>query len=214
MKITDVTEAGRRFCLGAVILAAGLCTRMGRPKLLLPWRDTSVLGHLLRIWASLDVGQIAVVRAANAADIHTELNRLRFAVSDRILNPAPEAGMFSSIQCAARWPSWRPGLTHFGIVLGDQPHLRRKTLGQLLDFAGAHPEKICQPLCGDRRRHPVILPRKMFLKLRDTVAADLKQFLLGEPDLLAGIEMDDPGLDLDLDSPADYERAKAITDSD
>ncbi|HRY59690.1 MAG: NTP transferase domain-containing protein [Verrucomicrobia bacterium] len=39
--------------LGVVLLAAGRSARMGKPKLLLPWGDTSVLGHLIRQWQSL-----------------------------------------------------------------------------------------------------------------------------------------------------------------
>ena len=36
--------------VGVVILAAGRSRRMGKPKLLLPWGETSVLGHLIRQW--------------------------------------------------------------------------------------------------------------------------------------------------------------------
>jgi CTP:molybdopterin cytidylyltransferase MocA len=104
-------------------------------------------------------------------------------------------------------------LTHFAIALGDQPHLERKTLQQLLDFAATHPEKICQPMRNGRRRHPVILPRGVFVKLREYPANDLKQFLNSAPELLAGCETDDPGLDLDLDWPCDYERTKSLADS-
>jgi len=203
----------RDFSLGVVILAAGLSTRMGQPKLVLPWRDTSVLGHLLQTWAGLNAGQIAVVCAADALEIQAELDRLRFNSADRIINPSPEAGMFSSVQCAARWPNWPPSLSHFAIVLGDQPHLRRSTLGQLLDFVAAHPEKISQPMRAGRRLHPIVMPREVLVKLRLSPASDLRQFLQTAPELLAGLELDDPGLDLDLDSPADYERAKALTDS-
>lgn len=216
---------------------------MGQPKLLLPWGKSvrpsppslpplsqnyvlresgvegaegetqSVLGHLLRTWTTLSVGQIAVVCAPNAQEIHGELDRLNVAQPDRIPNPSPDAGMFSSIQCAARWPRWRRSLTHFAIVLGDQPHLQRKTLAQLLDFAAANPGKICQPLRNGRRRHPVILPGESFAKLREFPASDLKQFLNSAPELLAGCEVNDSGLDLDMDSPGDYERLRALVDS-
>ena len=121
--------------------------------------------------------------------------------------------MFSSIRCAANWPNWRSDLTHFAVVLGDQPHLLRKTLGQLLDFAAAHPEKICQPLRNGRRRHPVIFPCESFAGLAEFPGNDLKQFLHSAPERLAGLEMDDPGLDLDMDSPADYQRVRALADS-
>src|SRR5436309_4018491 len=116
------------FALGVVILAAGRSTRMGRPKMLLPWGDTSVIGHLISEWRALEVGQVAVVRAADDAVLQLELDRLGFSLADCILNPTPERGMFSSVQCAARWSGWKAGLTHWAIVLGDQPQISRETL--------------------------------------------------------------------------------------
>lgn len=211
--MTRALKSSGEFNLGVVILAAGQSARMGQPKLLLPWRGTSVLGHLIHSWRSLEAGQIAVVCVANATEIHAELDRLHFAREDRIINPLPEAGMFSSIQCAARWPNWRHSLTHFVIALGDQPHLLKRTLGLLLDFAAANRQRICQPLRGGRRCHPVVLPRDAFMKLGELPAGDLKQFLDSKQETLAGLEMDDPGLELDMDSPADYERIRTFGDS-
>ncbi len=129
----------RRFSLGVIILAAGRSSRMGRPKMLLPWGRTTVLGHLLALWSRLGAHQVAVVCASADAAIDTELNRLRFSNKNRITNPDPGQGMFSSVQCAARWRGWNPGLTHWAIVLGDQPHLQRATLATLLDAAAQHP---------------------------------------------------------------------------
>jgi len=48
---------------GVLILAAGASSRMGQPKLLLPWHGTSVLGHLIGQWKDLRAGQIAAVSA-------------------------------------------------------------------------------------------------------------------------------------------------------
>src|SRR6185503_15148995 len=105
---------------GVVILAAGASRRMGRPKLLLPWGETSVLGHLLQKWTELGAAQIAVVYAADTKIIAAELDRLAFSPAQRIQNPAPENGMFSSIQCAANWQGWNQDLTHWIVTLGDQ----------------------------------------------------------------------------------------------
>jgi len=181
---------------------------MGRPKLLLPWGPTTVLGHLIRQWQDLEARQIAVVCAADAPQLRQELDRLNFPKENRILNPAPERGMFSSIQCAAAWPGWNPNLSHWVISLGDQPHLRGETLQALLDFGTAHPDKICQPVRNGRRRHPVLLPKSAFAALKNSSAADLKQFLQSRTDELADFEAADPGLDFDMDTPADYERAQ------
>src|SRR5271169_6647644 len=89
--------------LGVVILGAGASSRMGRPKLLLPWKDTTIVGHLIRQWRGLGARQIAVVHRPGDAPLAAELDRLDFPAKDRIVNPQPERGMFSSIVCAAEW---------------------------------------------------------------------------------------------------------------
>ena len=182
---------------------------MKQPKLLLPWGDTSVLGHQIQTWQRLAVGQIAVVSAATNAAVRTELERLQFPVAARIFNPQPEQGMFSSIRTAAEWPGWHADLTHWVIALGDQPHLREETFRTLLRQAAAQPENIWQPSLRGQPHHPVVLPKELFRALRTTTAETLKEFLQNLPDRLANCECADPGLDFDLDTPADYERARA-----
>jgi molybdenum cofactor cytidylyltransferase len=200
-------SAERAFSVAVVILAAGQSARMGRPKLLLPWGRTSVLGYLIRQWQALQAKQIAVVCAPGNRAIQAELDHLAFPAGNRIINPAPERGMFSSIQCGARWPGWQAGLTHWAIVLGDQPHLQRQTLRQVLDFSSAHPASPCQPARHGHGRHPVLLPRSVFRQLAASEARTLKGFLTAAPRRLARFELDDPGLDLDIDRPEDYRRA-------
>ena len=200
-------SVARAFLVGVVILAAGRSTRMGRPKLLLPWGRTSVLGHLIRQWRRLGAEQVAVVCAAGDQATQAELDRLRFPKQDRIANPAPERGMFSSIRCAAQWPGWNGALTHWAIMLGDQPHLRHETLRRALEFTAAHTDAVCQPTQGGHRRHPVFLPRRAFLRLAGSAAADLKEFLSAMPRPVALCELEDPGLDLDIDRPEDYQQA-------
>ncbi len=196
--------------LGVVILAAGQSRRMGTPKLLLSWGQTSVLGHLVEQWQKLGAEQIVVVSAAGDHVLAAELDRLGFPVENRVHNPAPDRGMFSSIQCAARWLGWKRSLTHWGIVLGDQPHLRPETLQALVGFSAAHPKKICLPWSRGHRRHPVLLPKERFIQLADSTTTDLKEFLGKMASEVSICESDDPGLGLDIDRPEEYQRAMAL----
>jgi molybdenum cofactor cytidylyltransferase len=200
-------SAERSFSVGVVILAAGRSARMGRPKLLLPWGETSVLGHLIKQWQALGARQIAVVCAPGDQAIQAELDRLGFAGEARIINPSPERGMFSSIQCAVQWRGWQAALTHWAIVLGDQPHLQPQTLRQVLDFSAAHPTKVCQPARRGRGRHPVLLPRTVCRQLARTKAVTLKEFLVARSQEAALCEVDDPGMEVDIDRPEDYAKA-------
>jgi molybdenum cofactor cytidylyltransferase len=195
------------FSVGAVLLGAGASTRMGKPKLLLPWGRTSILGHLIEQWRTAQATQIAVVCATDNRAFQAELDRLGFPASDRIYNPAPERGMFSSIACAAQWAGWQAALTHWAIVLGDQPHVRDQTLQQVLNFCAAHPAEICQPARHGHGRHPVLLPRAVFKALAGSRTATLKEFLASAGRQAALCESDDAGLDLDIDRPEDYKQA-------
>jgi molybdenum cofactor cytidylyltransferase len=188
--------------LGVVILGAGKSTRMGQPKLLMPWGGTTVIGRLVEQWNPL-ARQVAVVCAPHDCALNDELERL--GMKRRVMNATPERGMFSSIQCAAQWPEWEKSLTHWAIVLGDQPHLRDDTLLRLLGFVTTQPDAICQPQFSGHLRHPVLIPKAAFDELAKSRAETLKAFLSGYR--TAACEIADPGLALDIDRPEDYASA-------
>ncbi len=192
--------------LGVVILGAGASARMGRPKLLLPWHNTTVIGQLIAQWRAMCAGQIVVVMRENDSSLGAELDRLNVSKPDRIENPQPERGMFSSIICAANWDGWKNQITQWAIVLGDQPHLKMETLQALLEFSAQNPQTICQPALGGREKHPVILPRRAMVALQSPDAADLKEFLKLTDCPRVQCPVTDAGLSLDLDTPEDYKR--------
>jgi molybdenum cofactor cytidylyltransferase len=197
--------------LGVVILAAGASSRMGRPKLLLPWLDTTVIGHIILQWQELRASQIVVVHRPNDTPLLGELDNLNFPVQNRVENPRPEGGMFSSIICAAGWNGWMAEIQSYAIVLGDQPHLHLDTLRSLLEFHALQSDAVCQPSFGGHERHPVILPRNVFDVLKTSKAETLKEFLklISNPSVQYPIE--DTGLALDMDTPEDYKRLKDLT---
>jgi molybdenum cofactor cytidylyltransferase len=195
--------------LGVVILGAGASSRMGRPKLLLPWRGTTIVGQIVSQWRELGAAQIAIVHRAKDAALFAELDRLDFPAQDRIENPQPERGMFSSIVCAANWRGWQKEISSWAIVLGDQPHLRTETLRGLLEFSAQNPDTVCQPQFDGRERHPVILPHKVFVELKTSGADSLKDFLKSASCSKVQFVTNDSSLALDLDTPEDYQRAQA-----
>jgi molybdenum cofactor cytidylyltransferase len=194
----------RGISLGVVILAAGASSRMGRSKLLLAWRDTTVIGAILSSWRQVGADQIAVVCRADDLALARELDRLDHPRSNRIFNPEPARGMFSSIQSAAAWDGWRAELTHFAIALGDQPHLSTQNLADLAKAAEKN-LNIWQPSHKGHARHPVLFPCARFQELSSTSHRSLKEFLVAHQNSVRLLDASDEALDFDLDTPADYE---------
>jgi molybdenum cofactor cytidylyltransferase len=197
-----------KFQFAVVILGAGRSSRMGQPKLLLPWGDGTILEHLIQRWLCVGASQVAVVVAADNSAVAEVVRGGGRATC--ITNPDPDRGMFSSVRCAAAWGDWKSTLTHWAISLGDQPHLQKTTLSELIDAVRSDPQAVWQPSYHGRRRHPVVLPEGAFHDLRQTGVNDLKSFL--ESSLIARktVDVDDPGLEIDIDTPEDYARAKKL----
>jgi molybdenum cofactor cytidylyltransferase len=197
---------------GAVILAAGESRRMGRQKLLLPWGDSTVIGHIVRQWVCLASLVSAVVRApADEAgvSIRKELERSGVPRMNQIINPSPDDGMFSSIRVAAAWPFWPETITHVAIVLGDQPHLDlARVIAPTLAAVPRHWDHVVQPSFDSSPKHPVILPRHLFLSLATSTCMTLREVLATMPVSL--VPVNDPMAKVDLDTPADYELATRI----
>ena len=195
--------------LGVVILGAGASVRMGKPKLLLPWRGATVIGEILSQWRELGATQIGIVMRPNDAALAAELDRLNFPRAERIENPQPERGMFSSIVCAANWDGWRKEISRWAIVLGDQPHLRTETLRELINFHSQNADAICQPVSGGKLAHPAILPASAWAELKSSEAATLKDFLKLATASRVQCPVNDSGLLLDMDTPEDYKRLQS-----
>ena len=199
------------FRIAAVILGAGASIRMGRPKMLLPWGRTSVIGHIVNLWRmELEAVQVGIVIAPAPCPMSEELDRLCFPESDRIVNSCPERGMFSSVQTASAWQGWRSDITHFALILGDQPQIMSTTLKTLLESVRDLPATIHQPSRNKRPKHPIVFPSTDFRDIAKSQSDTLRTFL--NPKKRTFVEIDEPSLEVDLDYPADYEAALKLAD--
>lgn len=178
--------------------------------MLLPWGGTTVLGHLLTQWRDVGAAQVAVVCGQGDGVVGGELDRLGVDESQRITNPRPAREMFSSIQCAAAWTGWAGGIDRVVIALGDQPHLANETLRRLMRFSEENPKSICQPGRGGRARHPIALPRAILEELAAAQCGMMKEFLASRVAMRRVVEVDDAGLEMDLDTMEDYGRVSGL----
>lgn len=182
-----------------VLLAAGRGRRFGGQKLLVPLADGTPLGVAAarRLRAALP----EVVAVVHPAD--RELARLLAAAGARVVACADaEAGMGVSLAAGVGATADADGWL---IALADMPYIRAdsiRLLGQALTDGAA----LVAPCYRGERGHPVGFSAEFGPALRalqgDRGARDL---IARHADRLQCLEVDDPGVLRDIDTPADLE---------
>jgi molybdenum cofactor cytidylyltransferase len=194
------------------IMAAGESRRMGTPKLCLPWKGSSVLGHLLAQWREAGAEKIVVVHAGAGSPVAVELERLGVSPEMQAVTIAPEREMMGSVATAARLAAKEGALTHLIIALGDQPHLRVETLRDLLLACEIAQGKIVRVVHRGAAGHPIALPSSLLVELGATSCATLREFLGLIKSPVLDLTCDDSGVLMDIDTPDDYARAVGAGD--
>ncbi|HEV3077387.1 MAG TPA: nucleotidyltransferase family protein [Thermoanaerobaculia bacterium] len=205
----------------AIVPAAGASRRMGRPKLLLPYGDSTVLGSLAGALRVAGVSPIVLVAAANDAEVRAwcaaAIAVAATAAAGGLmvaLNAAPERGMLSSILAglaalggAGRLAGGRATLL---VCPGDLPALRPETVVELLRRREAAGAGLAVPVHRGRRGHPLAVAPALIPEIEALdPGRGLRQLLDLHPGELLTVEVDDPGCVADLDTPEDYERLHA-----
>lgn len=182
-----------------ILLAAGSSRRMGRDKLALPWADGTVLSATLARWTAVqDLHEVLLVRRHAGTESWPRVRCVE--------NPDADEGMGSSLRTGARA---LPEDTEAVVVgLADMPEVAAGTLESLIAaWRPLGPRGIVAPVFGGRRGHPVVLGSHHLAALR-TVRGDegARTILKDNAGDLVLVPVDDPGVLLDLDTPADLER--------
>ncbi|MFO7812967.1 MAG: nucleotidyltransferase family protein [Pelovirga sp.] len=185
--------------LTAIVLAAGRSRRMGCSKPLLPLGGRTVLQQVLLALEEAQPDRILVVLGAQGKPVADSL--ADFAVSI-LWNRLENCDMVDSLRTALPLlPQKEHGVI---ICLGDQPLIAPATYRHLADHYQAHPDAIVQPRCKDRKGHPVLVPSKLLQEL--VTYPTLRDLLTAYAERLQLVDVDDPGILMDLDTPADYQR--------
>jgi molybdenum cofactor cytidylyltransferase len=86
----------------AIILAAGLSTRMGSPKLLLPYdKELTFIEQIVSVYKDFGCEDICIVVNENSARL-IEIRLLKLENTKLIINPHPEWQKFYSLQLAVK----------------------------------------------------------------------------------------------------------------
>ena len=176
----------------------------GRLKQLFPYGDRTAVRRCVESLREGGVERIVAVIAPRE-----DLRAAFVGLPARLVpNPDPESDMRASVQL---------GLGALGdeadavlICLADHPLVRAATIRALYVAHAARPDAILAPAFHGRRGHPVLFPREAL----GGIAAGLT--LREARDCWHGgvrqVEVDDEGVVTDVDTPEEYERAKALAE--
>ena len=147
--------------LGILILAAGASSRMGEPKQLLPWKDTTLLGHTINTAKKLS-HNILVVLGAHCEQVKANVP---FGI-DSIVNPHWNKGMGTSISLGVAALDQTTKPKAILIVLIDQPLIDVPFLKKIIRAHDTHPENIIATSYGNSAGVPVLFPKGYFPALK------------------------------------------------
>jgi len=188
---------------GAVILAAGLSTRMRENKVLLPWRDgRPIVAHVTAQFTSLAIDPVIVVTGRDAVEV-------RAAVADLharcVHNPDYASGeMLSSVK--AGLGALPDALAGAFIQPADMPCVPPAVISEL---AAAHEAGWnVAPRFEGQRGHPVLLDRSNWGAML-ALPADARPRDGLRGGRLRLVDVADAGVLLDVDTRECYERALA-----
>jgi molybdenum cofactor cytidylyltransferase len=197
--------------IGAVILAAGMSTRMGQPKQLLPWGNTLMVCHVVDALIAGGVTPEALIVVTGH-----EREAVEAAVKDSGVRTAfnphyTDGSMLRSQQVGFRVLESlpQPVVAAF-TALGDQPHISAEITRRVIDAWRQSKSMVAAPSFGKRRGHPILFAR-------ETWGAILAAPPIGSPrEILAQfaaqttyVEMEDDAVLRDIDTPEDYRRELA-----
>ncbi len=191
--------------ISALILAAGQSTRMGRPKMSLPWGETTVLGHVIDVFRAAAVEDVLVVSGGDRTAVEEIAARCG---ARTVFNPHyAERDMLSSLQAGLRAmpPEVEAGL----VALGDQPQILPSTVHTLLDTFRVSSSPLIVPSYQMRRGHPWLLGRSLWDSVLQMQAPQTpRDFLRAHADRIVYVSVETPTVLADLDTPDDYLKSR------
>jgi len=172
---------------------------MGRPKALLDWRGATVIEHMIGLIGAVADPVIVVLGC------HSEAIRELGVEATLVVNPDPERGMLSSLQCGLR--AVPPQADAVLFTPADYPAVDAGTIRALADGASSAPLAI--PVFESRRGHPVLITRPLVAEIlalpeharpSDVIHSYLDRAMM--------IQVQDRGVVEDIDDPETYERLR------
>ena len=188
--------------LGAIVLAAGASSRMGRPKALLSLAEGDTFVE--RIHRTLFDARlepiVVVVRPELEEPVRTLLPRTPVVA----VNRNPERGQLSSLLVGLEALGWPAAAL---VTLVDLPLVRVATVSALVAAWARSGAPLVRPMTLGRRGHPMVVGGPVIAALAQAhPQTGAKPVVHAFAAQALDVTVDDPGTLDDVDTPEDYAR--------
>ena len=199
MPASPQSPAGRsEDTVEAVILAAGLSTRAGRWKMALPLGDRTVLQHCVESLYDA-VRRIWVVTGWRAERVEALLRA--YPKVELVPNPDYRQGMFSSVQAGLA----RVGAERAFLTPGDYALIPPAVYARMLSIDA----DVVIPTYTGKKGHPVLLSHTAVREILALPKSAILRDYVADKGFVT-VEVDAPGILLDIDTPQDYADAQRL----
>lgn len=194
--------------ISAVILAAGMSTRMGAVKQLMPFGGATLLEAVIGLVRRSSAGEIIVVLGAAAEEIRAKVSLDGVKV---VMNEQYREGMGTSLRAGIAHVSGDAAL----VVLADQPFVESRTIDRLIQEYREKKPQIAIPVYRGFRGNPVLLDRSVFPEVMG-LGGDVgcRAIFGGHSENILRIGVEDVGVLLDIDTPGDFEKPRGMESAD
>ena len=195
--------------VGAVILAAGSSSRMGRPKQTLHFQGESLIRRAALAALGAGCRPVVVVTGANAELMKSELDGLDVF---EVLNALWQTGMASSLRVGIKGVVDADANANAAVImLCDQPHVTADVISDIIAAHRTTGRNIVASTYGGSFGVPALFSREFFAELEQLEgAAGAKQVIHRHASLAHFLPFKYG--DVDVDTPGDFSRLTAQGD--
>lgn len=189
--------------ISALILAAGQSKRMGRPKMLLPWGELTVIEQVVKTFLNAGVEDIVVVTGGAREQVDKAIESYPV---QRVHNSDYEKGeMLSSLQLGLSKLSQPVQAALIG--LGDQPQVQERSVRLVCEAYRESQSRLVVPSFQMRRGHPWLVARTLWQEiLALTPPESARDFLNRHAAEIHYVDMQTSSILADLDTLQDYQK--------
>ena len=189
--------------ISGILLAAGLSTRMGEPKQLLPFGESTIIETVVDSMLGSKFDEVIVVVGHCAAQIREQLAERPVKI---VFNPDYHEGMLTSAQAGIRALDVSDA---FALMLVDQPLITPALIDQVIDAYVRTDKRIALPSYNYKRGHPVIFHPEYAddILALEVESGGVRTLFKRYADDIHYVTVDTDRVLRDIDYREDYERA-------